>query len=78
MSWRFLAMWWDWTAMVKTMKTDQTAMVITVRRDSPQGLHLVKTLRSLLAHPQYRGTVSWTEETFPQGPQPEPGEADAA
>lgn len=64
--------------MVKTMKTDQSVMLITVRRDTAQGLHLLRTLRSVLSHPQYRGAATWTDETFPQTARLDDGETDAA
>lgn len=60
---------------IRSMKTDQTVLVVTIRDDDPRRRERVaKRLRSVLHHPSAKGLVTYTEETWPQAP-PAPEEA---
>lgn len=44
-------------------------LVVTIRNDGTRhSRHLTNRLRSLLRHPSYQRSVTFTEETFPQAP----------
>jgi len=75
--WRFLPERWRWAATIRSMKTQQTVLIVTIREDgSSRGSHLASKLRSLVGHPQYRDLVNFTVEEFPQAPAADDAEQD--
>lgn len=56
-------------ATIRSMKTGQTVLVVTIRDDDPRRRKRVAArLRSVLHHPSAQGLVTYTEEEFPQAP----------
>lgn len=69
MTWRFIPARWRAAATIRSMKTEQTVLVVTIRDGDPRRRSRVAArLRSVLHHPSAQGIVTYTEETFPQAP----------
>ena len=69
MIWRAARARWRAAATIRSMTSDQTVLVVTIRDDDPERRRRVaKRLRSVLHHPSAKGLVTYTEEDFPQAP----------
>lgn len=75
MNWRFLPERWRAAATIRSMKGQQTVLVVTIRDgDERRRARVAARLRAVLHHPTAQGLVTYTEETFPQAPQVDDGD----